>query len=201
MPARTRSPVHRAATRTPQSGSARSSSASAPGPATTTARTLSPSAWNTPTTRTRPTPDRYTRKGWLRCETTAILGVWNPAYRMLTHAAAGLDLPDDVGMAPALYGVHVEARRKDNRGHVLLRLGPYNQARHTDRDVDRLSAHLEGKEDEIMPGFTLTVKGAVFDVSDHLAYCDPYEADTIALLAAAVRREGAPHLASNTGRD
>ncbi|MDQ1022439.1 hypothetical protein QF035_000021 [Streptomyces umbrinus] len=138
-----------------------------------------------------PYPHRYTRKGWLRCETKAILGVWNPAYQMLTHAAAGLDLPDDVGMAPALYGVHVEARRKNNRGYILLRLGPYTQARHTDRDVDRLSAHLEGKADTVLPGFTLTVKGAVFDVSDHLAYCDPYEADALALLAAAVGREGA----------
>lgn len=147
-----------------------------------------------------PYPHRYTRKGWLRCETAAILGVWNPAYRMLTHAAAGLDLPDDVGMTPALYGVHVEARRKNNRGHILLRLGPYTQARHTDRDVDRLSAHLEGKEDEIMPGFTLTVKGSLFDVSDHLAYCDPYD-DAVALLAAAVGSEGAPHPVSNTGRD
>lgn len=133
----------------------------------------------------------YNGRGWLRCETAAILGVWNPAYAMLTHAAADLDLPDDLGMAPALYGVHVEARRKDNRGHVLLRLGPYTQARHTDRDVDRLNAHLEGKADTVLPGFTLTVKGAPFDVSDHLAYCDPYEADAVALLAGALGREGA----------
>lgn len=31
----------------------------------------------------------YTDWGWLRCETTAILGIWQPAYAMLTHAAAG----------------------------------------------------------------------------------------------------------------
>ncbi|MFF3714000.1 hypothetical protein [Streptomyces phaeochromogenes] len=111
---------------------------------------------------------------------------------MLTHAAAGLDLPDDVGMAPALYGVHVEARRQNNRGHVLLRLGPYTQARHTDHDVDRLNAYQDGQADTLMPGFTLTVKGAPFDVSDYLAYCDPYEADAVALLAAAVGREDAP---------
>ncbi|GLW03834.1 hypothetical protein [Streptomyces lavendulae] len=30
----------------------------------------------------------YTDRGWLRCETTAILGAWQPAYAMLTHAAA-----------------------------------------------------------------------------------------------------------------
>lgn len=45
----------------------------------------------------------YTNKGWLRCDTTAILGVWQPAYAMLTHAGAGLPLPND--LAPAHYGV------------------------------------------------------------------------------------------------
>lgn len=35
---------------------------------------------------------------WLRCETSKILGVWNPAYEMLTHAAADRALPDDVVM-------------------------------------------------------------------------------------------------------
>jgi hypothetical protein len=67
---------------------------------------------------------RYSRKGWLRRETSKILGVWNPAYAMLTHFATGLDLPDDVGMAPANYGVHVEARKPDNTGYILLRRGP-----------------------------------------------------------------------------
>ncbi|MEV6383141.1 hypothetical protein AB0M31_27490 [Streptomyces sp. NPDC051773] len=52
----------------------------------------------------------YTGKGWLRCETNAIIGVWNPDFTVLTHAAAGLELPDDVGMPPANYAVHVEAR-------------------------------------------------------------------------------------------
>lgn len=69
----------------------------------------------------------YTGKGWLRCETTAILGTWQPAYAMLTHAAANLPLPDDVGMDPAHYSVHVEARRADGTGYLLLRLGPYTQ--------------------------------------------------------------------------
>ena len=32
----------------------------------------------------------YTGRGWLRCETDKILGVWNPALTPLTHAAAGL---------------------------------------------------------------------------------------------------------------
>ncbi|SFO07015.1 hypothetical protein SAMN04487980_10547 [Streptomyces sp. cf124] len=72
----------------------------------------------------------YTGKGWLRCETNAILGIWQPAYAMLTHAAADLPLPDDVGMSPAHYGVHVEARRSDNTGYTLLRLGPYTQTWH-----------------------------------------------------------------------
>ncbi|WP_249025480.1 hypothetical protein [Streptomyces sparsogenes] len=41
---------------------------------------------------------------------------------MLTHAAADLPLPDDIGMDPAHYVVHVS--RPD---YPLLRLGPYNQ--------------------------------------------------------------------------
>lgn len=32
----------------------------------------------------------YTGRGWLRCETDKIPGVWNPALTPLTHAAAGL---------------------------------------------------------------------------------------------------------------
>ncbi|GAA5705685.1 hypothetical protein Save01_06538 [Streptomyces avermitilis] len=74
-----------------------------------------------------PYGERYRELGWLRCETDSIHGAWNPAYAPLTHAAAGLDLPAVVGMAPANYGVHVEARRPDNTGYTLLRLGPYNQ--------------------------------------------------------------------------
>lgn len=130
--------------------------------------------------------NRYTSKGWLRCETATILGTWTPAYRMLTHAAAGLDLPADVGMAPAHYGVHVEARKPDSTGYTLLRLGPYNQGRHADHDADRLNAQLATTADTVVPGFTLTAKGAPFDVSDHAAYSDPYEADAAVLLAAAI---------------
>ncbi|WP_331724022.1 hypothetical protein [Streptomyces sp. NBC_00005] len=133
----------------------------------------------------------YTGRGWLRCETAAILGIWQPAYAMLTHAAADLPLPDDVGMPPALYGVHVEARRPDNTGYLLLRLGPYTQTRHIDRDVDRLNAQLEEKSDTAVPGFKLVVKGAVFHVSDHATYRDPYESDAAALLTAAVETANA----------
>ncbi|MFD7709362.1 hypothetical protein ACFV6E_30265 [Streptomyces sp. NPDC059785] len=48
-------------------------------PGTTTAPTGSPSPWSTPTPRTqRPTStaagSAYTDRGWLRCETTEILG-------------------------------------------------------------------------------------------------------------------------------
>jgi hypothetical protein len=50
----------------------------------------------------------YTGRGWLRCETDKSLGVWNPALTPLTHAAAGLHIPDDVGMKPAHYAIHVE---------------------------------------------------------------------------------------------
>ncbi|MFJ2379136.1 hypothetical protein ACIOZL_41600 [Streptomyces sp. NPDC087769] len=45
---------------------------------------------------------------------------------MLTHAAANLPLPDDVGMEPARYALYIEARRRDDSldGYTLLRLGP-----------------------------------------------------------------------------
>ncbi|EST18024.1 hypothetical protein [Streptomyces roseochromogenus] len=128
----------------------------------------------------------YTDRGWLRCETTAILGVWQHGYAMLTHAAAGLPLPDDVGMAPAHYGVHVEARRSDNTGYTLLRLGPYAQTWLASRDADHLNTVLEGRAATVIPGFTVTAKGAVFDVSDHETYADPHDADIAALLADAI---------------
>ncbi|MCX4633359.1 hypothetical protein [Streptomyces sp. NBC_01443] len=95
---------------------------------------------------------RYTSKGWLRCETNTILGVWQPAYAMLTHAAACLPLPDDFGMAPAHYGVHVEARRPDGTGCTLLRLGPYTQTWLAFRDADRLNTELEGRAAPSSPG-------------------------------------------------
>ena len=41
----------------------------------------------------------YTGRDWLRCPTTAIIGFWQPGYTLLTHAANGLHLPDDIGMA------------------------------------------------------------------------------------------------------
>ncbi|MEU2602807.1 hypothetical protein ABZ669_38075 [Streptomyces hirsutus] len=91
--------------------------------------------------------DRYRKLGWLHCETDKILGAWKPAYEPLTHAAAGLDLPDDVGMAPANYGVHVEARRSDGTGYTLLRIGPYNQTWLASCDADRLNTELAGKAD------------------------------------------------------
>lgn len=136
-----------------------------------------------------PYGERYRRLGWLRCETDKILGVWNPAYEPLTHAAAGRDLPDDVGMAPANYGVHVEARRPDNTGYTLLRLGPYFQTWLASHDADRLNTELAGKAATVLPGFTVTAKGAPFDVSDHESYDDPYKTDATVLLAAAIARE------------
>lgn len=131
----------------------------------------------------------YTGKGWLRCETDKILGVWNPALTPLTHAAADLDLPNDVGMAPANYGVHVEARRSDGTGYTLLRLGPYFQTWLAGRDADRLNTGLAGKAATVIPGFTVTAKAAPFDVSDHDSYDDPYATDATVLLAAALARE------------
>lgn len=128
----------------------------------------------------------YTSKGWLRCETAAILGTWQPAYAILTHAAADLDLPTDVGMDPAHYGVHVEARHSDGTGYTLLRLGPYTQTWLASRDANRLNTQLEGRAATVVPGFTVTAKAAPFDVSDHESYTDPYGADVAVLLAAAV---------------
>ncbi|MCF3180025.1 hypothetical protein IPZ70_08730 [Streptomyces polychromogenes] len=131
---------------------------------------------------------RYTERGWLRCKTTAILGFWQPGYAMLTHAAAGLPLPDDVGMEPAHYALHIEARTPDDSldGFTLLRLGPYTQTRHTQQDHDRITAALDGRETSLVPGRHVSVRSGPFDVSDHQLFVDPYEADAVALLDAAV---------------
>lgn len=128
----------------------------------------------------------YADRGWLRCETTTILGVWQPAYAMLTHAAANLPLPDDLGMSPAHYGVHVEARRPDGAGHTLLRLGPYTQTWLASRDADRLNTHLTGRAATLIPGFTVTAKGATFDFTSLDSYIDPHGVDVTALLSDAV---------------
>ncbi|MFJ3498792.1 hypothetical protein ACIPPJ_35195 [Streptomyces sp. NPDC086091] len=130
----------------------------------------------------------YTEGGWLRCETTAILGVWQPGYAMLTHAAAGLPLPDNVGMDPVHYALYIEARKRDDShdGFTLLRLGPYTQTRHAQQDHDRLIAALEGRETTLVPGHRISTRYAPFDVSDHQKFADPYEADAVAFLDAAV---------------
>lgn len=130
----------------------------------------------------------YTERGWLRCETTAILGFWQPGYAMLTHAAANLPLPDDVGMDPAHYALYIEARKRDDSrdGYTLLRLGPYTQTRHAQQDHDRITAALDGRETTLVPGHRVSVRYAPFDVSDHQLFADPYEADAVALLDAAV---------------
>ncbi|MFD9053519.1 hypothetical protein [Streptomyces zaomyceticus] len=133
-----------------------------------------------------PYADRYRKLGWLRCETTQILGAWNPAYAMLTHAEAGLDLPADTGMTPAHYAVLVEARKGGGTGYTVLRLGPYTQTRHTTRDADRLTAALDAREALLVPGFTLTARPAPYVVDDHARFVDPYETDAVALLADAV---------------
>ncbi|WP_228022992.1 hypothetical protein [Streptomyces acidicola] len=86
-------------------------------------------------------------------------------------------------MAPAHYGVHVEARRSDNTGYTLLRLGPFFQTWIASRDADRLNTELAGRAATVIPGFTVTAKGAPFHVSEHESYADPYEADVVALLA------------------
>ncbi|MGW3269029.1 hypothetical protein [Streptomyces sp. NPDC001056] len=130
----------------------------------------------------------YTERGWLRCKTSVILGFWQPGYTMLTHAAAGLPLPDDVGMDPAHYALYIEARKRDDTldGFTLLRLGPYTQTWHAQQDYDRLTAALDGKETSLVPGHRVSVRYAPFDVSDHQLFTDPCEADAVTLLDAAV---------------
>jgi hypothetical protein len=135
----------------------------------------------------------YTNRGWLRCETSTILGVWQPGYAMLTHAAANLPLPDDIGMEPAHYALYIEARRCDDSlgGYTLLRLGPYTQTRHASQDADLLDSALEGRETTAVPGFRISARPAPFDVSGHKLFTDPYEADAVALLDAALARVSA----------
>lgn len=128
----------------------------------------------------------YTDRGRLRCETTAILGAWQPAYAMLTHAAANLPLPNDLGMAPAHYGVHVEARRTDGTGHTLLRLGPYTQTWLASRDADRLNTEPAGHAARVVPGFTVTATTAPFDFGSRAYYSDPYGTDIAVVMAAAL---------------
>ncbi|MFD4831444.1 hypothetical protein ACFWPV_16555 [Streptomyces uncialis] len=125
----------------------------------------------------------YTDRSWLRCETTTVLGTRQLACTMLTHAAANLPLPDDIGMTPAHYGVHAEARHADGTGCTLLRLGPYFQTWVASQEADRLTTELAGRAAAIvMPGFTVTVKDALFDVNGHESYSAPYVAHVAALL-------------------
>lgn len=130
----------------------------------------------------------YADRGWLRCETTVILGFWQPGYAMLTHAAAGLPLPDDTGLEPAHYALYIEARKRDDSrdGSTLLRLGPYTQTRHAHQDYDRLTAALDGRETTLVPGCRVSTRFGPFDVSDHQQFADPYDADAVALLNSAV---------------
>ncbi|MFG3390618.1 hypothetical protein [Streptomyces rochei] len=135
----------------------------------------------------------YTDRGWLRCETTAIIGTWQPDYAPLTHAGAGLPLPHDIGMDPAHYALYIEARKRDDvsKGHTLLRLGPYTQTRHAQQDHDRITAVLDRQETTRMPGYRISVRYAPFDVSDHQLFTDPHEPDAVALLDAAIARVSA----------
>ncbi|MFZ3562846.1 hypothetical protein ACOKM5_43725 [Streptomyces sp. BH097] len=131
----------------------------------------------------------YTERGWLRCETSAILGFWQPSYTMLTHAAASLPLPDDVGMELAHYALYIEARNRDDHldGYTLLRLGPYTQTRHAQQDHDRIDAALHGRETTLIPGHRVSVRYAPFDVSDHQLFADPNQNDAVELLDAAIK--------------
>ncbi|MFI5808372.1 hypothetical protein [Streptomyces sp. NPDC051561] len=128
----------------------------------------------------------YIGRGWLRCETTAILGTWQPAYAPLTHAAADLALPGEVGMEQAHYAVTVEACKTDGNGHTLLRLGPYMQTQHASRDAARLITALSGRETTLVPGAWISAWTTEFDVNAHKRYIDPYMGDVPDLLDDAI---------------
>ncbi|MCR8945078.1 hypothetical protein NW249_23455 [Streptomyces sp. OUCMDZ-4982] len=130
----------------------------------------------------------YTGRDWLRCPTTAIIGFWQPGYTQLTHAANGLHLPDDIGMASAHYALYVEARKRDDSrdGHTLLRLGPYTRTQHAQQDGGRLAAALDGRETTLVPGYRITMRFGPLNVSDHQLFTDPYETDIVSLLNTAI---------------
>ncbi|MFH8797581.1 hypothetical protein [Streptomyces sp. NPDC017941] len=119
----------------------------------------------------------YTSRGWLRCQTLAILGLWHPAYAMLSHAAANLSLPADVGMSPAHYGVHLEGRHRDGTRHTLLRVGPYSQSWQALRDADRINRAARDGSISALDGCTIAAADMPFIVSDHKSYVDPYGPD------------------------
>lgn len=81
--------------------------------------------------------DRRYNRGWLRCERRLIFGAWHSAYRVLTHIACGLDLPDQP-LPPAHYAVHIT-----RSGRPLLRIGPYNQCGQAARDAARMHQQLQ----------------------------------------------------------
>lgn len=128
----------------------------------------------------------YRRIGWLRCPTATILGLWTPAYAPLTHAAAGLDLPDPIGMDPAHYAVHIQAHTT-GPAHTLLRLGPYTQTGHASRDADRLTTLLT-EQTPTTPGSRITATTTPYDPNRHTTYTDPYGDDHGSLLREAASR-------------
>ncbi|MGW7260645.1 hypothetical protein [Streptomyces sp. NPDC054834] len=95
-------------------------------------------------------------------------------------------------MKPAHYAVHVEARRKDNSGRIVLRMGSYTQTRLASRDAEHLNTLLEGRAATVMPGYTVTAKDTVFHVSDHASYSDPHKADACELLTTLLEDVKAP---------
>ncbi|MCT6782243.1 hypothetical protein LXH09_37105 [Streptomyces sp. CS7] len=124
----------------------------------------------------------YRQLGWRHCDiATTVLGMWNPAYSPLTHAAAGLDLPDPIPLAPAHYAVHVQAHHPGPT-RTLLQLGPYTQTAHAYRDANRITAALRARP----AGRTITATTAPYDPNRHRQYADPYAADLDLLLAEAV---------------
>ncbi|MGQ4733370.1 hypothetical protein ACUN3E_37650 [Streptomyces sp. Ju416(a)] len=124
----------------------------------------------------------YRQLGWLRCDiATTVLGMWTPAYAPLTHAAAGLDLPDPIPLAPAHYAVHVQAHHPGPT-RTLLQLGPYTQTGHAYRDADRITTALTARETATAER-TFTATTAPYNPNHHRHYADPYMVDLDQLLA------------------
>ncbi|MFI8287447.1 hypothetical protein ACIF84_30915 [Streptomyces albidoflavus] len=106
--------------------------------------------------------DRYLPTGWLRCPTTQVIGTWTPDYTPFTHATAGLSLPEDLGMESAQYAIHVETRSHSGDTDTLVSFGPYDDARHLEKDITLLDAAIEGRRVTLVPGHVASVYPAPY---------------------------------------
>lgn len=96
-------------------------------------------------------------------------------------------------MAPAHYGVIVEACRSDGTGYTLLRLGPYTRTWLAGRDADRLNSELQGRAATVLPGLTVTAREPRSTSATTRATPPPHDADITALLADAIAERARDH--------